>query len=130
VFAEEPRRPMKTSLTELLGKLPHVTPAEAPGAEGFAHGTMALHLVGPQAGEAAKPNLQDAVLIVAAGSGRLSLNGEDIAIEPGDAVFLRAGRPYGLSETADTFAAWLIAWGPAGGEAPAPDPSVFAAIDA
>ncbi len=121
---------MKTSLTELLQKLPHATPAEQPGVEGFAHGTMALHFVGGKAGGDAQTSLQDAVLIVASGSGRLAYEGEEHELSAGDAVFLRASHPYELSDTGEDFAAWLVAWGPAGGEAPAPAPSVFAAIDA
>ncbi|SJZ68161.1 cupin domain-containing protein [Consotaella salsifontis] len=123
---------MKASLADLLSQISaqHGSPAKQAIAQGFAHGTMSLSLYTPRQGERQEARDQDAVFIIASGSAEIDLDCASMSVKMGDAVFARAGKEHRFSDMSEDFAAWVMLWGPTGGEAPAISPSVFAAIDA
>lgn len=125
---------MKLSLPALAAKLPRPATAEWPDGvfdiEALAHGTMSLQVFAPRGEDRQQPHIQDELYIVASGSSDFIRDGERETVSAGDALFVRAGVEHRFVGMSDDFVTWVIFWGPAGGEAPAPSPSVFAAIDA
>jgi len=125
---------MKAALADFLTKLPLPATTEHPGGrfdvEALAHGTMSLKAYAPRGEDRQRESRQDMLIVVMAGDATLDLDNETNAITAGDAAFVAAGSDFRLKAISDDFSAWTIEWGSAGGEAEAPNPSVFAAIDA
>ncbi len=125
---------MKASLKELAKTLPKPTTAARPNgqflAEAFAHGTMTLEVFAPRGEDRQTPHHQDRLFLVVSGRSA-TLFGDDAGeAAAGDALLVEAGEAFRFAEMSDDFVAWIVSWGPEGGEAEAPSPSVFAAIDA
>ncbi|MCQ0986810.1 cupin domain-containing protein [Jiella marina] len=125
---------MKAALADFLTKLPLPATAKHPcgrfDVEALAHGTMSLKAYAPRGEDRQGESRQDMLIVVMAGDATLDVDSETNAITAGDAAFVAAGSAYRLTAISDDFAAWTVEWGSAGGEAEAPNPSVFAAIDA
>ena len=125
---------MKATLAEALAKLPRPATPDWPDgvfdAQAFAHGTMSLEVFAPRGTDHQKPHDQDEIYIVVAGRSDFVLEDERLTASAGDALFVRAGQPHRFEGMSDDFVTWVVFWGPSGGEAPAIEPSVFAAIDA
>ncbi|MEC5291885.1 cupin domain-containing protein [Aurantimonas sp. C2-5-R2] len=125
---------MKVSLDHFLGKLPLPATAEWPDgvfhAEALSHGTMTLEIFAPRGEDRQRPHSQDELYIIASGQSDVVRDGERGHVRAGDALFVRAGTEHRFEGMSDNFVTWVVFWGPPGGEAPAPSPSVFAAIDA
>ncbi|TFF25577.1 cupin domain-containing protein [Jiella endophytica] len=125
---------MKVSLASLLSKLPRQATAERPDglfvAEAFAHGTMTLEAFAPRSEAQQTSHFQDRVFIVTRGSATTLTDGERGEVREGDALLVEAHDAFTFEATSEDFVAWIVSWGPEGGEAEAPNPSVFAAIDA
>lgn len=81
------------------------------------HGTLEIGMYAPRETDPQSPHDQDEVYVVHAGSGMFELGGEDIPFGPGDALFVPAGVEHRFRDFSDDFAAWVIFYGPAGGEA-------------
>ena len=64
-----------------------------------------------------QPHDQDEVYIVQAGSGTFVLGETEHDFEPGEALFVPAGMPHRFRDYSADFAAWVIFFGPPGGEA-------------
>ena len=91
---------------------------------GLAHGTMRTLLFSPRGRDLAElqklvqtRHEQDEIYIVLSGSCRFSRNDELRDIAAGDVVFIAAGAHHQFHGYSDDFAAWVIFWGPPGGEA-------------
>ena len=50
------------------------------------------------------------------GDGSFDCDGQIIPFEPGDALFVAAGADHRFIDFSDDFAAWVIFYGPTGGE--------------
>jgi len=83
------------------------------------HGSMELGYYRPAGADDQEPHTQDELYIVHTGSGVFLLDGEYIDFAPGDALFVRAGVEHRFVDFTDDFAAWVVFWGPPGGERPA-----------
>lgn len=81
------------------------------------HGSMELGYYRPAGSDKQSPHAQDELYIVQTGSGRFECAGDSIAFEPGDALFVPAGAEHRFAEFSDDFAAWVVFYGPQGGEA-------------
>ena len=88
--------------------------------EVLAHGTVTIGLYAPRGTDPQQPHQQDEVYIVWRGRGSFERAGERHGFGPGDAIFVPAGMPHRFVDFDDDFAAWVIFYGPSGGEAPAP----------
>ncbi|NDW04134.1 cupin domain-containing protein [Jiella pacifica] len=125
---------MKVSLKELAKTLPKPANVEWPDgqffAEAFAHGTMTLEVFAPSGEDRQGPHHQDRLFLVASGRSATLLGSDAGEAVSGDALLVQAGETVRFSQTSDDFVCWVVSWGPEGGEAEAPSPSVFAAIDA
>lgn len=81
------------------------------------HGSMELGFYRPQLQDEQTPHLQDELYIVQRGSGIFRRADERIPFAPGDALFVAAGVEHRFLDFSDDFSAWVIFYGPDGGEA-------------
>ena len=83
----------------------------------FQHGTLSVELYAPRGRDTQSPHTRDEIYVIAAGSG-FFYNGETrVPVEPGDFLFVAAGRPHRFEDITPDFAAWVMFYGPEGGEA-------------
>lgn len=80
------------------------------------HGTLELGFYEPDRLDPQEPHDQDEVYVVLSGSGFFVRGDERQPFEPGEALFVPAGMVHRFEEFSDDFAAWVIFYGPAGGE--------------
>ena len=80
---------------------------------------MELGFYRPVGTDDQEPHDQDEIYIVQKGSGTFQLGDRRVAFGPGDALFVPAAVEHRFTEFTDDFAAWVIFWGPEGGESPA-----------
>jgi mannose-6-phosphate isomerase-like protein (cupin superfamily) len=80
------------------------------------HGTLELGFYEPNQVDPQEPHEQDEVYIVLSGSGFFVRGDERQPFEPGEALFVPAGMIHRFEEFSDDFAAWVIFYGPVGGE--------------
>lgn len=80
------------------------------------NGTMELGYYRPIDKDHQEPHAQDEIYIVQSGSGTFVRADERIDYRPGDALFVAAGVAHRFVDFSDDFAAWVIFYGPEGGE--------------
>jgi len=80
------------------------------------NGSMELGYYKPQGSDEQEPHEQDEIYIVQGGTGTFLLGDERIAFAPGDALFVAAGVEHRFVDFSDDFGAWVIFYGPQGGE--------------
>jgi len=85
-------------------------------AEAFGHGTMRLGLYAPRDSDTHTPHAQDELYIVVAGTGTFDKDGDKRKFAPNDVIFVEAGAEHRFIEFTPDFAAWVVFWGPSGGE--------------
>ncbi|MBT8077501.1 MAG: cupin domain-containing protein [Gammaproteobacteria bacterium] len=81
------------------------------------HGTLQLGYYRPQGSDPQQPHDRDEIYVVQSGHGVFMQGGERQEFEPGEALFVPAGVEHRFEEFSDDFAAWVIFYGPKGGEA-------------
>lgn len=102
-----------------LKNVEHALAADASGerfAEALRHGSMRLGLYAPRGEDTQEPHLQDELYVIASGSGRFVKEGEAVAFGPNDVLFVEAGAEHRFVDFTPDFAAWVVFWGPQGGE--------------
>ena len=82
----------------------------------LSHGSMELGAYAPRDSDPQSPHEQDELYIVQAGSGYFRLEDERRPFAAGDVLFVPAGREHRFEDFTDDFMAWVVFWGPAGGE--------------
>lgn len=82
----------------------------------LAHGTMELGYYRPAGVDPQQPHTQDEIYIVQSGSGYFVCGGDRRPFEPGEALFVPAGVDHRFEDFSDDFAAWVVFYGPQGGE--------------
>lgn len=80
------------------------------------HGSMELGYYRPSELDQQKPHEQDEIYIVQTGSGVFIRDDQEIRFGRGDALFVRAGVEHRFTDFSDDFGAWVIFYGPPGGE--------------
>jgi mannose-6-phosphate isomerase-like protein (cupin superfamily) len=112
---------LKASLPELLRRLPGpCTPKWPEGerfVEAFSHGTLVVELYAPFVRDPQAPHDRDEVYFVASGSGEFVVAGERTGFAAGDALFVPAHAEHRFENFSADFAAWVVFYGPVGGEA-------------
>jgi mannose-6-phosphate isomerase-like protein (cupin superfamily) len=98
----------------------------------MAHGSMELRWYAPQGHDPQQPHDRDELYVIVSGTGvflrgevqdpfddlALPLHGEErVTIQPGDTLFVPAGTRHHFEATSPDFGAWVIFYGPEGGEA-------------
>jgi len=82
----------------------------------FENGSMELGYYKPISIDEQSPHDQDEIYIVQTGRGTFVCGDQSIPFEPGDALFAAAGINHRFVEFSDDFAAWVVFYGPTGGE--------------
>lgn len=80
------------------------------------HGTMKFGLYEPRGTDTQDPHKQDELYVVVSGSGNFIKSGEKTAFHPHDVIFVEDGGEHRFVDFTDDFSAWVIFWGPDGGE--------------
>lgn len=112
---QPPANAVHFSLVEALGKGP--PPPGNLAVPLFSHGSLALEFYTPPGQDPQEPHTRDEIYFVACGKGWF-VDGENRrAIEAGSFIFVPAGRPHRFEDFSPEFAAWVVFYGPEGGEA-------------
>jgi len=90
-------------------------------AEVFAHGSLSVEIYAPRGHDPQTPHTRDEVYVVIAGQGRFYCDGETRDFGPGELLFVPAGVEHRFLDFSDDFIAWVLFYGPEGGEANAQD---------
>ncbi len=104
------------SLKDLADDLPD-DPAVFRFRYALRHGSMKVGLYAPRGRDNQGPHQQDELYVVASGSGTFVKNGDRRTFGPLDVLFVEAGAEHRFEDFSADFAAWVIFWGPDGGEA-------------
>lgn len=80
------------------------------------HGTLELGYYKPDGVDPQQPHTQDEIYIIQSGSGYFVNAGNRLPFEPGEAFFVPAGAVHRFEDFSDDFAAWVVFYGPEGGE--------------
>ncbi|HWJ07563.1 MAG TPA: cupin domain-containing protein [Steroidobacteraceae bacterium] len=111
---------MKTSVAELLERLPGPVTADWPLGERFvralAHGTMSVELYAPVGNDPQQPHDQDELYFIHRGRGVLRIDQQRYTFAAGDCFFVASGVEHRFEQFSEDFAAWVVFWGPVGGE--------------
>jgi mannose-6-phosphate isomerase-like protein (cupin superfamily) len=95
-----------------------LTDAGARFIELFRHGSLAVELYQPVGEDRQQPHSRDEVYVVLSGHGQFECQGETVAFQAGDFLFVPAYAPHRFVHFSDDFATWVFFYGPEGGEAP------------
>jgi len=111
---------MKSSLDELLAQIPGAPSDEWPQGERYAvafeHGTMSVGYYAPIGRDPQGPHERDELYIIQNGTGVISIDGVRHRFSPGDVHFVASGVEHRFEEFSAGFGAWVVFWGPPGGE--------------
>ena len=80
------------------------------------HGSMTLRYYAQRGSDLQTPHDQDELYVVASGRGTFFVGGQRVPFGPGDALFVGAKVEHRFEEFSDDFAAWVVFYGPPGGE--------------
>jgi mannose-6-phosphate isomerase-like protein (cupin superfamily) len=80
------------------------------------HGSMELGFYKPDGIDPQQPHTQDEIYIVQSGSGYFVCGDDRQPFETGEALFVPAGVVHRFEDFSDDFAAWVVFYGPDGGE--------------
>ncbi len=80
------------------------------------HGTLELGFYKPVGSDPQIPHDQDEMYIVQSGHGYFVHGDNREPFEPGEALFVPAGDTHRFEDFSDDFAAWVVFYGPEGGE--------------
>jgi len=103
-------------LKDVEARLPD-DPAKLRVAVALRHGSMRCLLYAPRGADAQGVHTQDEVYIVVSGRGSFFKSGEVKPFREHDLIFVEAGAEHRFVDFSDDFAAWVVFWGPEGGEA-------------
>jgi mannose-6-phosphate isomerase-like protein (cupin superfamily) len=82
----------------------------------FQHGTLEVEIYAPRGTDPQNPHKKDEVYVVAHGMGEFVCGGERTKFAAGDLLFVPAGENHRFENFSDDFVAWVIFYGPEGGE--------------
>jgi len=82
------------------------------------HGTLQIGYYAPVGSDAQSPHAQDEVYVIKSGRGYFRVDGDSRPCSAGDALFVAAGVPHNFHDFSEKFEAWVIFYGPEGGEQP------------
>jgi mannose-6-phosphate isomerase-like protein (cupin superfamily) len=101
-------------LAQSLARLP--APDGSRFVELARHGTLCIELYAPRALDPQQPHVRDEVYVVVAGTGQFVCGDALTPFRPGDLLFVAAGVAHRFERFSDDFAAWVLFYGPDGGE--------------
>jgi len=80
------------------------------------HGTLKVMLFAPKGSDPQIPHDRDEVYVIVKGSGRFVLGERDFSCKAGEVIFVPAGVEHRFVDFTDDLAAWVLFFGPKGGE--------------
>ena len=111
---------MIVHLEDLLAKLPGAPRGAwkdgVPFTEAFRHGTMTTELFALRGEDYQGPHDQDELYFVHEGTALFVHEGRVESVKRGSAIFVPAGHRHHFERASADFAAWVVFWGPKGGE--------------
>ena len=111
---------MKVSAAEILARIPGAPSKKWPAGERYAavlaHGSMSAGLYAPIGADPQTPHSQDEIYIVRSGGAVFVMPGERQSCGVGDVLFVPAGIEHRFESLSADFSAWVVFWGPKGGE--------------
>jgi mannose-6-phosphate isomerase-like protein (cupin superfamily) len=114
---------LKASVANLLQRLPGPRSPYWPDGErfvqAFAHASLVVELYAPDVVDPQKPHTRDEVYFVVSGNGEFVVAGERTRFGAGDSLFVAAGVVHRFENFTADFVAWVVFYGPEGGERPA-----------
>lgn len=101
-----------------IGRAMELVAASEDGAYGvlLEHGTMELGYYKPDGVDPQEPHTQDEVYIIQSGSGYFVNADTRLPFVAGEALFVPAGAEHRFEDFSEDFAAWVVFYGPEGGE--------------
>lgn len=78
--------------------------------------TLEIGYYAPVGDDQQQPHAQDEIYVIHSGHGHFDLDGEVRPCNAGDVLFVPAGVPHHFQDFSDGFGAWVIFFGPDGGE--------------
>ena len=82
----------------------------------YERGTLSIELYAPRGRDPQKPHTRDEVYVVLQGRGQFRSDGRSEPFGPGDVLFVPAGVEHRFEDFSEDLAAWVIFYGPEGGE--------------
>lgn len=101
-------------LADALGRLPPSGGERS--VEIFRHGTMQLKMYAPRGTDDQTPHSRDELYFMASGRGFFFDGARRRSTETGDVIFAPAGCVHRFEDFSDDLAAWVVFYGPEGGE--------------
>ena len=102
------------TLADMLAQLPSADGSRV--AVALRHGTLLAELYAPRGGDPQKPHDRDEVYVIARGEGWFVNGAARHRFAPGDFLFVPAGVSHRFEDFSDDLAAWVLFYGPVGGE--------------
>lgn len=90
---------------------------DQPFRELFRHGSLSVEIYAPKGRDLQEPHTRDEIYVIASGSGYFVNGDTRHRFEPGEVLFVPAGVIHRFEDFSEDFAAWVIFYGPEGGEA-------------
>ncbi len=91
-------------------------PGSKPFVEQLTRGTLRVGLYAPRGEDPQQPHDQDEVYVVLSGQGTFLNGDERRPFQPGDVLFVPATVVHRFEDFTDDFYAWVVFYGPPGGE--------------
>ena len=107
---------MRYTVAEGLARIPG--PAGQRFATLLTRGTLELELYAPRGTDPQQPHRKDELYVVVSGSGIFVCDDQRTPFGPGDCLFAAAGAIHRFESFSDDLVAWVVFWGPEGGERP------------
>jgi len=82
----------------------------------FMHGSLKVMLYTPRGSDTQVPHDRDEVYVIVGGSGRFRLGDNTFRFKTGDVIFVPSGAEHRFEQFTDDLAAWVMFYGPSGGE--------------
>ena len=83
---------------------------------GFERGQLKVELYVPRKEDLQQPHDQDECYVVTRGEGRFAMGDETVDFKAGDFLFVPAGMPHRFLDFGDEMEAWVMFYGPPGGD--------------
>lgn len=82
----------------------------------MSRGTLEVGLYAPHGADPQQPHDQDECYVILEGEGRFTMGDETVSFKPGDFLFVPAGVSHRFIDLDESFKAWVVFYGPEGGE--------------
>jgi mannose-6-phosphate isomerase-like protein (cupin superfamily) len=115
IMSESSPLPWRATLADALALLPEGVGRRSAGL--FTHGTLRVRLYAPRGFDPQEPHDQNEVYIIMSGQGTFRRGAETAPFAAGDVLFVPAQMAHRFEAFSDDFTAWVVFYGPPGGEA-------------